>query len=284
MNRPFKFATLRVGLAGERRLRETCAMPSPRPILAALVLALAVAALPALAATKSKAPAKPKVDPYTACMEKARTAPDEALKQAQALWKAGAKTPSRHCVATALLSMGRSAQAAKVLDDLVHDLKDAPKDQVAELSAQAARAWLDAGNAAKAEAAFGRAIAFSPKDAGLLVERAIARGAAGRDWNALDDLNRAVELAPKDALARVLRGAAYRRVGAPDLALENLQAALRLAPNDADAWLELGLLHQSQGRKTEAEQAFNRAIALDPRGAAGRTAAAARARLLGTSH
>lgn len=258
-------------------------MPFPRPVLVALVLALA--ATPVLAATKSKpkAPARPGVDPYTACMEKARTAPDEALKQAQALWKAGAKTPSRHCVATALLSMGRAAQAAKVLDDLVHDLKDAPKDQVAELSAQAARAWLDAGNTTKAEAAFGRAIALRPKDAGLLVERAIARGAAGHDWKALDDLNRAVELAPGDALARVLRGAAYRRVGAPDLALENLQAALRLAPNDADAWLELGLLHQSQGRKTQAEQAFNRAIALDPKGATGRTAAAARKRLLGTS-
>lgn len=247
------------------------------PGLVSVVLALAAPSGPALAA--GKAARKPAPNPYTACMALARRAPEQAIKRSHALWKAGDRDASRHCLATALLAMGRAAEAAKVLNGLARDVRDAPAAQRAELWAQAARAWLDASRPDKAEAAFTKALELTPDDARLRIERAVARGAEGHDWEALDDLNRAVELAPRNATARVLRGAAYRRVGAPDLAIENLQEALRLDPGDADAWLELGLVHRGQGKRTAARQAFARAIALDPRGATGQAARAALARL-----
>lgn len=248
-------------------------MRHPAIVLGCAALAASVS-VPASAAEPP-----PQDNPYGACMALARTAPEDALAQAEALSKAGAEAPARHCVATAMLSLGKPAQAAKVLDDLTRDLGKAPADQRAELAAQAGRAWLTAGDAAKAVASFTQALAALPDSTALLIERAVANGAAGKDFEALDDLNRAVELAPASADARALRGAAYRRVGALELAQENLEAALTLDSGHGPAWLELGLLREATGDRAGAEVALRRAAGIDPDGPVGRSARAALARL-----
>lgn len=244
------------------------------PVLAAALL-IPVSGATA-ANTQNGASKKAAADPYAACMAAARIHPDEALKQAHAMWKAGDKAASRHCVATAMLSMGRPAQAAKVLDDLAAAVKDAPADQRAELSAQAGRAWLDAGHADKAAAAFTRALKAKPGDPQFLMARAVAWGAAGKDFKALDDLNRVIQHAPGNADAHVLRAAAYRREGAADLAQQDLDTALKLAPKLADAWLELGLLRKSRNNIAGARAALEKAAKLGGRSG---TAEAARAAL-----
>ncbi|MGE0650452.1 MAG: tetratricopeptide repeat protein, partial [Alphaproteobacteria bacterium] len=111
--------------------------------------------------------------------------------------------------------------------------------------------------------------------------RAIARGAQGKDFEALDDLNRAVDLAPRNADARILRAAASRRVGAGDLAALDLDAALAIDPEAPAAWLERGLLAESRKQTAAARAAFAKAVALDPEGPSGLTARAALARLSG---
>ena len=216
---------------------------------------------------------------YTACMELARRAPDEALVRAEGLMKAGFTAPARHCLGTALLTLGRAAQAARVFLDLARHPGDIAPTERAEAFAQAGRAWLEAGDAARAEAAYGEALVLTPKDVLRLIDRAIARGAQKRDFEALDDLNRALELAPDNTDARILRAAANRRAGAPELAEEDIRAALAQDPESPAAWLESGLLAQSRKQAAKARAAFAKAMALDPAGPSGLTARAALARL-----
>lgn len=232
----------------------------------------------------AKDPAKDDDGPavaYGVCMAQAREHAEAALKLAKAMHERGTTAPARHCRATALLALGRSTEAAQELDALGEIVTGAPAGERAELAAQAGRAWLESGDAGKAAAAFGRALALKPDDTALLLARAVARGAAGKEFEALDDLNRVVEIAPDRADARVLRAAAYRRVDAPELAQEDLRIALRLNPKLADAWLELGLLRAGRGDIAGAGAALKKAIRLDPGGATGSTAQGTLDRLTG---
>lgn len=253
-----------------------------RACLPFLALCALLAAAPGRAAEPGPRPGPqpgPQEDAYGACMAAARTAPEAAITQAEALWKAGAGTASRHCLATALLSMGRAAQAAKVFGDLARDLGQAAAADRAELHGQAGRAWLDAGDAARAEEAFTAALGLAPDDAVRLIDRAIARGARGRDFEALEDLDRAVALAPGSTDALILRAAALRRVGQAALAAEDIAAALARDPESAAAWLERGLLREDAGDREGARQAFSKAALFDPEGPSGAAAKAALRRL-----
>ncbi|MGE0652137.1 MAG: hypothetical protein AB7P12_10350, partial [Alphaproteobacteria bacterium] len=191
------------------------------PLVLAAAIAASVHAPTSYAAQDANAQ-----EAYALCMELAQRAPDEALAKAETLHKAGYAAPSRHCLATALLTLGRTAQAAKVFFELARDFKDLPASERAEAYGQAGRAWLEAGDVTKAETAFGAALKVAPNDVLRLIDRAIARGAQGKDFEALDDLNRAVDLAPRNADARILRAAASRRDGAGELAALDIDAAL----------------------------------------------------------
>jgi Flp pilus assembly protein TadD len=236
-----------------------------------------LAAVLILAATPGSLPSTGQS--YEACMHQARTAPDQALKQAKALWAAGQRAASRHCVGTALHAKGRTAQAAKVLFDLARDSRDAPAAERAELYVQAAGAWIDSGQANRADEAYGLALTLKPGDAALYIARAVARATQGKNFEALEDLNTAVERAPGNAEALVLRAAAWRRVGSLDLARQDIAASLKLAPQSPGAWLEQGLVLEASNDRKGARTAFTKAATLDPRGPTGNAARAALKRL-----
>jgi tetratricopeptide (TPR) repeat protein len=254
----------------------------PRRRLVSIFLAAAIGGVTAAPVPAVAQGAKVE-EAYALCMELARRAPDDALAKAEALHKAGHGAPSRHCLATALLTLGRAAQAARVFFELARDFKDLPASERAEAYGQAGRAWLEAGDVARAEAAFSAALKVAPNDVLRLIDRAIARGAQGKDFEALDDLNRAVELAPRNADARILRAAASRRVGAGQLAEIDIDAALSIDPESPAAWLERGLLAESRKQTAAARAAFAKAMALDPEGPSGLTARAALARIGGVN-
>lgn len=216
---------------------------------------------------------------YTRCMELARRAPNDAIAEAEKLYKLGAQIPSRHCLGAAFLTLGRPLQAAKVFFDLARDMIDGDATERAEAYGQAGRAWLEADDLANAERAFAEALKIAPNDVLRLIDRAILRGAQGKDFEALDDLNRAIELAPAMMDARILRAAAERRVGAFELAEEDIDAALAIDAQSPAAWLEKGLLAQSRKQWDAARAAFVRAAEIDPGSPSGLTAAQALRRL-----
>ncbi len=189
---------------------------------------------------------------YSACMTLARANPAAAHQSALA-WRArGGGEAAIHCVAVALLGLGDYAQAAQAMEGLAARTAARRPDLRAGLLAQAANAWLIAGQARAALAAQNKALALRPNDVATVIDHSIANTSLGRDWEALDDLNRALELDPDRIEALVFRAAAWRRVEGWDLAAQDIERALAMRAANPDALLERGLIRRHRGDKAGA--------------------------------
>lgn len=136
-------------------------------------------------------------------------------------------------------------------------------DRSSVLGAAIVAAFLDGPRAA-----YGVMAAAAPRfsgDAAFQASLAEAALLAGDYDAALAAAERAVALDPGDPDALAARASA-RAEAARDLdgALADLRQALAAAPADGDLWADLGLLQATRGAEREAEQAYLRAIALDP--------------------
>lgn len=97
----------------------------------------------------------------------------------------------------------------------------------------------------------------------LLIRADICKN--GQDFDrALSLLERAVTVAPGDALAHAVYGEALRGLGETEKAREHLLRALALDSSLEKAWSQLGRIYGSEGRLDDAQQAFDKALALCP--------------------
>ena len=143
---------------------------------------------------------------------------------------------------------------------------------------RAGRAWLLAGEAARADDAQTRALAALPGDSALYVDRSLARRILGKPWDALDDLHRALDLGPENVEAMVFRAELYRALGQGDLALDDLERALAINPSHPEALYRRGEIRKLAGDWAGARADWERLIALAPQSpVAGNAQAALRA-------
>lgn len=184
---------------------------------------------------------------YEACIALTHRNAGEALESAR-VWQArGGGAAARHCAAMALLEAGRHAQAASELEALAAALPPDGAPTAEEVLAQAANIWLLGGQPEPALAAIDAALAGSPGQPGLLVDRARILAELGNYEGALDDLDAAVGEAPEDDDLAAFRAAALRRLGRFDAALEEAMRAVSLNPQNPSAWLEQGLARLQSG-------------------------------------
>jgi tetratricopeptide (TPR) repeat protein len=231
------------------------ALASGMPVPAGAAQALAPAA------TAPATPAPESEGRYDACMRQARETPAEGLKTAQAWDKQGGGAPARHCEAVALLALGKSRQAADLLEKVADEqLKANQPKLAAQLLGQAGQAWLMAGDKDKAFAAQNRGVGLAPDDVDLRVDRGLTRAYQKRYWEALDDFSEAHEQAPQRADIMVLMASAYRYVEAFDLARDLVEQALAIEPNNPDALLERGILRRLANDKTGAKSDWERVV------------------------
>jgi len=227
---------------------------------AALAAALAICATAAGAAEErlgpgaAPPPAAGEQQRYSGCLALARKAPKRAHDAALAWREEGGGDAALHCVALALLGMGKHEAAARQLEALSDAVAEGEGRARlrAELLGQAGNAWLIAGRPGAAEAALGRALALAPGNAALLVDRGVALVSQGKFWPALDDLNRALESEPDRLDALVFRAAAWRGAGSLELAEQDADRAIALDPDNFDALLERGAIRKAMGNEAGA--------------------------------
>jgi tetratricopeptide (TPR) repeat protein len=201
------------------------------------------------------------------CLGLLRTDPEAAHAFARA-WNAdGGGDGAQHCAALAVLAQGEIERAAEDLEALARR-SGAGKPARAAVFAQAAQAWLMAGAPARAFAATTMALALTPDDVELLIDRATALGTMGRFGEAVADLDRALasDLERPDAL--VFRAAAWRNLDRAEPARRDIERALALDPANAEALLERGILRQLAGDTEGARMDWERAIEIAPHSAA----------------
>ena len=184
---------------------------------------------------------------YTHCMTLARQDPQAAERLAAAWQRRGGAHPADHCAAVALFSLGRYREAGSRLQSLAQAMTKAPTSLRAGVLDQASQAWLLAGDATRAYAAAGQAVALSPDDSELLVDRAEAAAAAGYFDRAIADLDRVLTRTPDRVDVLLYRASAYRALDRLEPALADVDKALALAPRSAPALLERGNIRRLEG-------------------------------------
>lgn len=237
-----------------------------RAFTATVFAAIAAAALPAPAETAlPQAPADPR---YTDCLAAIARSPKDAFDIAASWRFGGGGLPASHCATLAMVAMGQYDYAARQLETLAiklgrdDDLND-PRN-VAAVLGQAGNAWLLAGEPKRALDAFTDALAATPDDPDILVDRAMAHATTGDLASAVADLDAAIATDPTNVAALVFRANARRRSGDLTAAASDVAQALANSPRDAHALFERGLQREAAGDVAGARLDWEQVIALVP--------------------
>jgi len=200
---------------------------------------------------------------YDRCLGMLASDPRGSATLARAWLERGGGDGAIHCLALSRIALGEPAPGAEQLEELASS-SAAPPVTLAMLLYQAAQAWLMDGDAPRAHAAASAALALTPEDANLLIERAVAGGVLQRFAEVVDDLSLALRVDGRRTDAMVLRGAALRHLGRDIEAAADIEATLALEPDNVEAFLERGILRQRRGDSEGARADWERAITLAP--------------------
>lgn len=191
---------------------------------------------------------------YARCMKLARQDPEAAQRLADAWRKRGGAHPAEHCVAVALISLGKYKEGATRLQALAQAMTKAPTSLRADVLDQAGQAWLLAGDPVRAYTAAGEAVSLAPGDPEILIDRSEAAAANGYLDRAVTDLDRVLTHDPSRVDALVYRAAANRELDRLDPARADIDKALDLAPHSAAALLERGNIRRLLGDRDGARR------------------------------
>jgi tetratricopeptide (TPR) repeat protein len=202
---------------------------------------------PPVAAISPPRSAEADAETYARCMTLARQNPPEAQTLAQGWLARGGAHPADHCAAVALIALGKYQEGATRLQALARAMTKAPAALRADVLDQAGQAWLLAGDAVRAYAAAGQAVALQPGDPDLLIDRAEAADSAGYLDQAVADLDRVLKTHPDRVDALIYRASAYRALDRLDPARADIDKALVRVPHSAAALLERGNIRRLEG-------------------------------------
>jgi tetratricopeptide (TPR) repeat protein len=122
----------------------------------------------------------------------------------------------------------------------------------------------DAGKLDLAETHLRRAVELSPDFANALVALGIALARQQRDTEAKTFLERAVALEPNNLWVRRNLGVILLKQRQYGDAAKHLREAVALQAGDQGSWLALGDAYRLDGQPTKAQEAYKRAIAINP--------------------
>lgn len=200
---------------------------------------------------------------YQRCLDMLNNDPQGASNYAKAWSATDGGLGAMHCQALAQIELGNPQIGADLLEQLA-GRQDAPALARASIYGQAVQAWMMANRPARAYDAATLALALSPGDASLLIDRAVAAGSIDHYGDAIADLDRVLTIDPRRAEALVLRSVAWRHLDHIDRARDDIDHALMIDPDNAEALLERGIQRQREGDPTGARDDWQRAIQLNP--------------------
>ena len=160
----------------------------------------------------------------------------EVGRRAAQLWAGeGGGADAQHCLAMADIAAGFEKLGAARLADIA-ERKDAGDDYVrARLLAQAAEAWLEAGEPDEAAAAIEAAFAYAPDSGELHLTAAKTHAAKGKWHQAIAAVSTAEQAGFASADAYVVRGKGRLKIGDTEAAAEDVVRALSIEPTNIDA-------------------------------------------------
>lgn len=208
---------------------------------------------------------------YAACVAAIRDNAGAALQAAEAWSQAGGDAPAEHCAVLAEVELNRLAAAAERLGRLID--RTGNGDEAAVLLSQLGNIRLLDSKPDLAAEAFTRALAQTPNNRGLLVDRARAYAAMAAWAKAVTDLDAAVQIDNSDPDTLLLYATALRQSGRLDQAKKAIDRADGIFPDDPDILLERGRIRLLNKDRRGAAADWRRVLTL-PDAAPGVRAAA----------
>lgn len=223
-----------------------------------------------LIAQDAAAAAPPPAEPprFAECMDLATGDPARGQTNAIAWRGEGGGALARQCLGVAYANQARWESAAAAFAEAAREAELAKQPKVAEYWVQSGNAWLAAGDARKARAAFDAALATASLTGLALgeahLDRARAAVVTGDVEAARSDIDKALLHAPADPLAWLLSATLARRGNDLARAAQDIKEALKRSPDDASVQFEAGNVAAASGDEGNARTAWTRVIALAP--------------------
>lgn len=221
------------------------------------------------AASGAAAPAT-ELDPrYVACVDLVASTPQVAIERANKWGAEGGGWMAASCLGMAYAQLGRWGPAANSFEEAARGAESGGHKMEAAASwAQAGNALIVGNDAERALAAFDRAEKIGILKGVALGQLNIDRGRAavmkGDLPLARKALDKAVELSPNDPLAWLLLATLARRTNDIPAAKFAIEKAMDIGADDASIMLEAGNIALVAGYPAEAEEAWQRAIIVQP--------------------
>ncbi|MEZ5953327.1 MAG: tetratricopeptide repeat protein [Hyphomonas sp.] len=190
-------------------------------------------------------------DRLDACVSRIESEPEEAYEDGLAWTFEGNRPGARQCTALALIALGHIEEGASRLVSLANAADGGTLEQRAAYLSQAGNAFIEAGAADDALAAFDGALKIAPDAPELLVDRASAHFLLANYDKAIADLDDALSRMPDMGDAYQLRGQAWLAKGEPDKAMADVTAAMAADPENIDVLVLRGQVREAQ--RIEAE-------------------------------
>jgi tetratricopeptide (TPR) repeat protein len=168
------------------------------------------------------------------CLKRADELPDIAAAEAGAWIKNNGGDEAHVCRAFAQANRGMHEDAAREFWGLASHMKKTNPAKAVTMHALAGQEFVRAKKPVDAEAQYNAALKITPQNPDLYIDRAKARMAMEKYWDALDDLNRAIKMKPDDAEALRQRGRAWAQLGNGKNAQEDFEHAEALSPAPAE--------------------------------------------------
>jgi len=201
---------------------------------------------------------------YDRCLALARSKPADGFESASVWRDHGGGLPAQHCVALALVGLKQYVEAAKRLEKLVGDMARESDALRAEVLSQAAEAWSEANSPENAGKDLTEALKLQPRNADLLINRAVSSAQREDYKGAVEDLTNALQFGGARADALAYRASAYRYLGDLKKAQVDAEKAVQTEPGLLAGWLELGNVKRLAHDDNGARKAWLKVIELSP--------------------
>ncbi len=220
---------------------------------------------------------------FEACVTLIESDPAKAVEMAGSWRIEGGGVPARHCLGLAYAAQSRWLPAITAFEQAAQAAEADRDPRAGNLWVQVGNAALAAGDLSKARTAFDAGIASGTIKGTELGEVHLDRGrtlaALGDARAARLDIDLALKLVPADPLGWLLSATLARHMGDVERASTDIAEAAKRSPDDASVALEAGNIAAFSGATDAARTAWQAAIKNAPDSPAGKSAAAALARL-----
>ena len=191
--------------------------------------------------------------------------PGGAKQELEQALKLGTAEPEIHFeLGKVLRALGDNAEAAKEIKLYQQGLAEKNHRSVSASKAAQGDKALSAGNAKEAISLYREALDNTPADALLNFKLAVALDQAGDIATERTVLEKAIQLNPDLASAQNQLGFLASRSGDSASAEKHFREAVRAAPGFGEAWVNLAATLGLQSRFSEAQEAVQYALELDP--------------------